>query len=106
MRIHLHAPIWQIVIPAKATLSSFPRKREASVFCTNAAGSPLSRGRREFLRKPLLMLVGSIKLFHADAHHFAVDRRQRLDLGDRVDNLALDRLMCQQDDIGAVLALG
>ncbi len=26
--------------------SSFPRKRESSVFCTNATGSPLSRGRR------------------------------------------------------------
>jgi error-prone DNA polymerase len=29
-------------------ISSFPRKRESSVFGTNATGSPLSRGRREF----------------------------------------------------------
>src|SRR6266404_3251375 len=42
-------------------IASFPRKRESSVFCTNATGSPLSRGRREFWR-PITRVLATLSL--------------------------------------------
>src|SRR3984893_1998889 len=90
-----------IVIPANATMSSFPRRRESIGLLTAAKWIPAFSGMTF-----LVMPSRSIELFHADAHTLAVDGWQRFDLGDRVDDLALDRLVRQQDDIGAVLALG
>src|SRR5712692_3272537 len=54
---------------------SFPRKRESSVFFTNATGSPLSRGRRNmfaYFQVVVLEAVALISILESDQIHVDV----------------------------------
>src|ERR1700730_15912522 len=76
--------------------TSFPRKRESSVFGTNATGSPLSRGRRRYCaiqfgnlqQKAQMRLRASLSRFLFRCGIEARDAaafRARLFVDDRVD---------------------
>ena len=73
--------------------------RPSSRIAENGCGASLPRAARADV-------AHHAERFEPDAHDLAAHRRQRLDLGDRVDDALLDRHVREQDDVGLVLALG